>query len=781
MTTENKGNNVAKMSRRTFIKGSGAAAAAVALGGAGIAGTWADVAEGAPADLSNAKTFTSSCTMECLHHNLKGYVVDGKLVKVETNYPGDPTKACLRGISRVQWVNHPDRIKMPMLRTGEKGQGKWKEISWDEATDLIVTKIKETQKELGNQGIAYKTGSGNFGQLVNPVATAFFNYLGGCTQFVGSLCCQVVTTTMTPMLGSRYEDTRDTIQDSKYILVWGTNPAVTMQSYMYRYMDALKNGARMITIDPRFSETAAKSDEWIPILPGTDAALGLGMLKIIIEEKLYDLDFLQKHSSVPFLVDKATGEQVKADESETSYLVYDEISKSIVPHDAEGISPALSVTGTEFADRYTTVFDLIYEEAKHWTPEKVQEETDVPAETVIRLAHEYATIKPAMIIANMGGFQRTEYGSYAVGIQFYLSVFTGNWGKPGNGVCDAGGVGTSININAPIQSPKPQGEFGSIPSPKLGEYILADKPNKIGFLWVLTTSLMTQFPNTNAVKAALKKIPFVVVSDSLMTSTALYADLILPTTTVFEYTDLLAHNRSNYVQLMEKAVEPPGEAKSDLEIFTMVAKKLGFGEAFDKSPEELIEVCLKDSGITLEQLKKGPVLGRPDPYIPFKDGIFKTPTKKAELFMTSWKSKGFKPVVTYIRPNEFINGDQELVAKYPLMAVQRKITRTIHSSFGNLPWILENVGDTPHILMHSEDAAVRGIKNGDRVVAFNDRGEHRGIAIVKDHIKKGVVALENGWWEQHGGSSSYVTSDFVEPLGGGHSCNNTLVEIRKEA
>jgi len=546
-------------------------------------------------------------------------------------------------------------------------------------------------------------------------------------------------------------------------------------------MDALKNGARMITIDPRFSETAAKSDEWIPILPGTDAALGLGMLKIIIEEKLYDLDFLQKHSSVPFLVDKATGEQVKADESETSYLVYDEISKSIVPHDAEGISPALSVTGTEFADRYTTVFDLIYEEAKHWTPEKVQEETDVPAETVIRLAHEYATIKPAMIIANMGGFQRTEYGSYAVGIQFYLSVFTGNWGKPGNGVCDAGGVGTSININAPIQSLKPQGEFGSIPSPKLGEYILADKPNKIGFLWVLTTSLMTQFPNTNAVKAALKKIPFVVVSDSLMTSTALYADLILPTTTVFEYTDLLAHNRSNYVQLMEKAVEPPGEAKSDLEIFTMVAKKLGFGEAFDKSPEELIEVCLKDSGITLEQLKKGPVLGRPDPYIPFKDGIFKTPTKKAELFMTSWKSKGFKPVVTYIRPNEFINGDQELVAKYPLMAVQRKITRTIHSSFGNLPWILENVGDTPHILMHSEDAAVRGIKNGDRVVAFNDRGEHRGIAIVKDHIKKGVVALENGWWEQHGGSSSYVTSDFVEPLGGGHSCNNTLVEIRKEA
>ncbi|HHV63521.1 MAG TPA: molybdopterin-dependent oxidoreductase [Peptococcaceae bacterium] len=769
------------MTRRTFIKGTGAVAATVALGGVGMVASGADVAEGAPVDFKNAKTFTSSCTMECLHHNLKGYVVDGKLVKIEANYPNDPTKACLRGLSRVQWVNHPDRIKMPLLRTGEKGEGKWKEISWDEALDLIVTKIKETQRELGNQGLCYKTGSGNFGQLVNGVAAAFFNYLGGCTTLVGSLCCQVVTTTMPPMLGSRYEDTRDTIQDSKYILVWGTNPAVTMQSYFYKYMDAMSKGARMVTIDPRFSETAAKSDEWVPILPGTDAALGLGMLKIIIEEELYDKDFLLKHTGVPFLVDKATGDQIKAEGSETGYLVYDEISKGIVPHDQEGIVPALSVAGTDLAAKYTTVFDLIYNEAKKWTPEKVQEETHVPAETVIRLAREYATSKPAMIIQNMGGFQRTEYGSYAVGAQFYLAAFTGNFGKAGGGVCDAGGVGTNIKVNDAIPSPKPQGQFGTIPSPKFGEYILADKPNKIGFMWIMTTSMMTQYPNTNKVKAALKKIPFVVVVDSLMTSTALYADLVLPCTTVFEYTDLLAHNRHHYVQLMEKAVDPPGQAKSDLEIFQMLAKRLGFGEAFDKTPEELIEVCLKGTGITLEQLKKGPVLATPDPYIPYKDGIFKTPTKKAELFVPMWKSKGFNPVVTYIRPNEFIYGDRQLAAKYPLMAVQRKINRTIHSTFGTLPWICEATGSTPHVLIHPEDAAARGIKDGDRVVVYNDRGEHRCVADVKAHIKKGIVALENGWWEQQGGSSSYVTSDFVEPLGGGHSCNNTLVEIRKEA
>lgn len=782
MSKENKDvQKATNVSRRSFIKGTGAVVAATALGGVGMVAGGADVAEGAPVDLTNAKIFTSSCTMECLHHNLKGYVVDGKLVKVETNHPGDPTKACLRGISRTQWVNNPNRIKMPMLRTGEKGEGKWKEISWDEATDLIITKIKETQKELGNEGLAFKTGSGNFGSLTNNVASAFFNYLGGCTTFVGSLCCQAVTGTMPAMLGTRYEDTRDTIPDSKYLLIWGTNPAVTMQSYFSRYMDAKSKGARLVTIDPRLSETAAKCDEWIPILPGTDTALALGMLKIIIEEKLYDKEFLLKHTSVPFLVDKATGDQLKAEENDTSYMVYDELSKSIVAHDKEGIQPALSVAGTDAADKYTTVYDLIYQETKVWTPEKVQEETDVPAETVIRLAHDYATIKPAMMITNMGSFQRTEYGSYAVGAQFYLAAFTGNWGKPGNGICDAGGVVTQIKVNAPIPSPKPQGKFGTIPSPKLGEYILADKPNKIGFLWTQTTSLMTQFPNTNAVKAALKKIPFVVTVDSLMTSTALYSDLVLPCTTIFENTNLLAASRSHYVQLMEKAVEPPGEAKSDLEIFTMLAKKLGFGEAFDKTPEELIEVCLKGTGVTLEQIKKGPVTPMPIPYIPYPEGVFRTPTKKAELYMPLWKAKGFNPVVTYIRPNEFINGDKALAAKYPLMAVQRKVNRTIHSSFGSLPWINEAAGSKAHVMIHPDDAAARGIVDGDKVVAYNDRGEHHCIANVQAHIKKGIVALENGWWEQQGGSSSYVTSDFVEPLSGGHSNNNTLVEIRKEA
>lgn len=549
------------------------------------------------------------------------------------------------------------------------------------------------------------------------------------------------------MFGTRFEDTRDTIEDSQYILVWGTNPAVTMGSYLSWYQKALDRGARMIVIDPRFSETAAKSHEWVPILPGTDTALALGMLKIIIEEKRYDLDFMLQHSSLPFLVSKATGDQVKLEGDETGYLVFDTQSKTLVRHDAPGAVPALSTVGLDIESEYHTVFDMVYSEAKPWTIEKVEQETDVPAGTVLRLAREYSSRRPAMIIQNMGGFQRTEYGSYAVAAHIYLAVFTGNIGKAGTGICDAGGMANSIKVNDPVPvSPTPKLDI--IPAPRFADYILHDNPTKIGFLWSLTNNFITQFPNTNGVKEAFKKIPFVVVVENLMTSTALYADLVLPCTTVFEETNLLANHRNRFVQLMEKAVEPPGEAMSDLAIFTELAKRMGFGEEFDKTPEELIEVCLAGTGVTLEQLKEGPVRTVPTPFIPYPDGVFKTKTKKAELFMPSWKAKNMSPVVAYIRPNESVKGSPEMAKKYPLMAVQRKLHRGIHSSFSALPWMCETYGVNARVLMHPEDARERGIEDGERVIAYNDRGEHRCVAIVKPHIKKGIVA-----WKTAGGNS----------------------------
>ncbi|MBY7142052.1 molybdopterin-dependent oxidoreductase [Virgibacillus sp. NKC19-3] len=772
-----------KIKRRAFLKATGGAIGGATLAtGGGLAikykrNTSAKVvAEG----VKEYKTFRSTCSMECLHCNLTAFVKDGKLLKVEASEDFN-VKGCLRGISRSQWVNHKERLKMPMLRTGEKGSGEFKEISWDEALDLIEENINKTIREIGNKGILLESASGNMDSIANSMAEALFSHLGGATTPEGSLCCSAVTAAMNPIVGDRYIDTRDTIRESKYIICWGNNPVVTMQAYFKEYEEAIKNGARMIVIDPRFSETAAKADEWVPIMPSTDTSLALGMLNIIIQEDLIDRQFLLNHTGVPYLVDK-NDKLVREDpEDPDSYVVFDMKQMSLVRHDETNIEPALSANEADIPNEYRTVFDLIKDEAEMWTTEKTSEETEVPEETIIRLAREYAINKPAMIIQNMSGAQRTEYGTYVAASQFYLALITGNIGKAGAGVCDAGGATQFISSNPPVEPAEVKNEVESIPIAKLGEAIVNSDPTEIGFWYIMTTSPMTQLPNTNMVKKALEKVPFVVVADSLMTSTAIYADLILPVTTVFEYTSLMAGTRSHYVQLKEKAVDPPGQAKPDYWILTEIAKRFGVSKWFDKPIEEHIKACLKETEITIEQLKEGPVKPISKPSIPFENGQFKTSTGKAHLFVEEWAEKDYSPIVKYYRANECLKDeDNELLKKYPLMAIQRKTPRSIHSSFGSLEWPQEVHGDKPEVQIHPNDAEVRTIKDGDLIKVFNDRGSHKANAVVTKFIKEGAITLQNGWWEQQGGSTSYLTNDAVEPLGNGTAINNTLVEITKE-
>ncbi|AWH87745.1 molybdopterin-containing oxidoreductase family protein [Limnobaculum parvum] len=730
--------------------------------------------------LSDYQTFRSTCAMECLHCNLTAYVYQGELKKIEASKDFN-VKCCLRGMSRTKWVYHKQRVKTPLLRVGEKGEGKFRPISWDEALDLIEKNIRDTIATHGNKGMMLSTHAGNMDSIKNDMGKAFFDYLGGSTKQAGSLCCSAVTAAMMPIVGLRYADMRDTIADSRYILCWGNNPAVTMQAYFKEYIKAQANGARLVVIDPRFNETAAKADEWVSIIPGTDTALALGMIKIIMDEQLYDVDFLRQHTGAVYLVDAQKKQMREKPEDAESYLVYDTLTQSTVRHDAPGIVPALTKAELPANAEYTTVFELIRTESQQWDLAKVEAETDVPAATVLRLAREYASSKPAMIVQNMSGAQRTEFGTYVAAGQFYLALLTGNMGKAGGGVCDAGGVRQMIKINPPLPAPKEVQKIPPIPVSKVGDWIVNERPHPINFWWIMTMGVLTQLPNTNMVKKALKKVPFVVVADNLMTSTTLYADLVLPVTTIFEDVSLMAGVRSHYVQLMEKAVEPVGEAKPDYWIFARLAERFGFGEVFNQPIEHYIENCLEGTGITIEQLRKGPIKPVDAPWIPFKDGIFRTPTRKAHFFVEEWQKKDFAPIVTYMQVKESPKGSPELAQKYPLMAVQRKLARSVHSSHGMNEWILEVQRNQPNIMIHPDDAASRNIRHGEWAIAFNNRGEHRALAVVTRQIKRGVVSLDNGWWEQQGGSSSHVTNDLTEVLGTGHSCNSTLVDVRAEA
>lgn len=771
-----------ELNRRTLLKGMGAIGVAALSPNA-----FSLVNENKPIynqkvriKLSEYKTFRSTCAMECLHCNLTAFTHNGQLIKVEAT-EGFNVKCCLRGMSRTKWVYHKDRLTTPLLRVGEKGKAEFKPISWNEALDLIEKNIRETIDKFGNEGLFISTHAGNMDSIKNDMGKAFFDYLGGSTKQAGSLCCSAVTAAMIPMVGLRYADTRDTVKDSRYILCWGNNPAVTMQAYFKNYNQARRNGARMVVIDPRFNETAAKADEWIPIVPGTDTALALGMIKIIIDENLTDKPFLRAHTGAVYLVDSQQKLLRQSDDDKDSYLVFDTLSQQLVHHETANIVPALTHDELPTNVDYVTVFEQIYQQAQPWTIEKTSQETDIPKETIIRLARDYATTKPAMIVQNMSGAQRTEFGAYVAASQFYLALLTGNIGKKGAGVCDAGGARQMAKFS-PIIPPAPNAKpIKPIPVAKVGDCIVNERPHPINFWWIMTMGVMTQLPNTNMVRNALKKVPFVVVADNLMSSTALYADLVLPVTTIFEDTSLMAGVRSQYVQLMEKAVEPPGEAKPDYWIFARLAERFGFGEVFNQPIEHYIDACLKGSGITREMLEKSPVRPVEGDWIPFKDGIFRTSTKKAHFFIEEWQGKNYSPIVTYYPVKESIKGSPELAQKYPLMAVQRKLARSVHSSHGMNEWILEVQRNQPNILIHPNDALARGIKNGEWAIAFNDRGEHRAIAVVTTHIKQGVISLDNGWWEQQGGSSSHVTNDHVEPLGNGHCCNSTLVNVRREA
>lgn len=766
----------------------GALAGAVA-GAMGVVGCSKPAPDPAPAGdpepaadpFAGCQEFFAACPPECQHHNLKALVKDGKVVKVECG-ANNESKPCMMGLARVEWLTKTEnRLTKPLLRDGEKGSGKFKEISWDEAIDLLASKLQDAIDTVGNKGIVADAHAGNFNALAGSVQPAFIARIGGAMSLTGTLCCAGTNGGTTTVLGRRFEDLRDQYAKADYILVWGNNPAISMNGYWGRFAQCMANGGKIVVIDPVKSESAVRCGNWVAIKPTTDPALALGMLKVIVDEGLTNPDFMKAHTTLPCLVKDNKNVLVNA-EDPSSFAVVDSKTNAIVAHNAEGIDPLLTLEGTAFAAEYKTVYEETVAQLQAWTPEAVEAETGVPAAKVTELAREYATAGKSIIVQNMGGFMRTTWGTLAVASQNNLALFTGQIGREGTGVADAGGCTNFVKLNAMFQNPAVSG-LPSVPRVQFAHHVLADDPCEIKVFLSSRESPMTQWPNTGLLKEALKKIPFVCVIDSLMTSTALYADLVLPCATVFETDDLLCNARSHLIQLSQKAVEAPGEAHDDLWIFTKLADKMGVGEDFHHDNEYFIRKALEGvSAVTYEQLQKEHAVNvYPADHIPYKDGNFHTKSGKAEMFQEPWVAKTGTGVPSYIRCAEAPMGASGLDAKYPLQATQRKLNRAVHGTFGGLNIVENATRNYACVMINTADAAARGIKDGDKCAVYNDRGTHKAVAIVTDGIMPGVVCIENGWWEQQGGSSSYVTNDAVGALAGEHCCNETLVEVRKEA
>jgi anaerobic selenocysteine-containing dehydrogenase len=526
---------------------------------------------------------------------------------------------------------------------------------------------------------------------------------------------------------------------------------------------------------------------YIPIRPGTDAALVLGMINVIVGEGLCDEAFTTKYTVGPFLVRSDNGlflreGDIIPGDSTNKYIVWDTKTNKPQPYDAPGVMPALRGSYTAKGIECKPAFQLLIELAKQYPLERTSEITEVAPDAIRSLALNYATRRP--VVSDKGlGSQRTFHGHLSHRAITTLAAVTGNINikRPQEDIFGALNWGPFMAPEGRYSPPLPVVEFC--------DTALMDKPFPVRAMWVSGTNPANSFANRNKFKEIMSRMELIVVVELFMTATAEHADILLPGCTAFESNNLALPYTSYYcghpyLQLQPKVIEPYYESKSDLEIFTELARRMGLSEFFDKSDEEYIEMLLSSGhpcleGITLEKLREGPVRLKPYPE-PFP--LFDTPSGRLEFYVERMKEFG-QELPIYIEPLE--SARQPLAQKYPLSFLQTHSKYREHSTFANVAWMRE-VQPDPVLEMNPVDAEKRSIQDGDVVIAFNDRGKVKVKARVHEGIKPGVVNVTEGWWPKDFAEGSYqdLTHIILNPAQQAAFQPNAayydvLVEVRK--
>lgn len=723
-----------------------------------------------------------NCGGRCL---MQAHIEENRLLKV-TPDPGAPGRerllGCIRGLTYKERLEHPDRLRYPLRRVGRRGAGQFERISWAEAIATIAGELKRITESYGPASRYIHYGTGIAGLLAE---NQFFRrllclYGGGYLNYYNSYstaCTMEATpyTYGTALTGS----SRDNWLHSKLILLWGHNPAETVfGTNTLRYLqEAKKRGAKIIVIDPRYSDTAAAlADEWVPLLPTTDNALMAAMLYVMLTEELYDRQFVERfclgfdESQMP--------PGVPAEESLAAYL-----------------------RGTV--------------DGQPKTPEWAAAITQVPAATIRRLAREFATAKPAALLQGWGP-QRHAYGEQPVRGATVLAAVTGNVGILGGWASGYGGYSLVKTAGIPYDNPVKTAipvfawaeavQKGAAMTAADGVRHAPALPVGIKFLASLAGNcLINQHSDIQQTKALLADehlCEFVLVSDEFMTATAQFADIVLPSTNVLEREDIfLPWGYAEYVLFQNQLLEPEFERRTGYDWMTELAEALGIGTAFTAGRDyrgwvrylvdatRRLEPQFPDYETFRQQVVYWPQ--REAPYIAFAEQIadlanhpFPTPSGKIEIFSPRLYALGqpatIPAIPKYIPAWE--GPSDALRRRYPLQLIGWHAKGRTHSIFGNSP---ERERRMPHVLwLHPDDAAVRGIANGQRVRVFNERGTLEITVKITEHIVRGVVAMPQGAWyrpdEQgvdQGGCLNTLTRYQPTPLAKGNPQHTNLVEV----
>ncbi len=645
----------------------------------------------------------------------------GRAVRVK----GDPENPfthgglCVKVAHYEKRTHHADRLLYPMKRAGRKGEGTFERISWNEALDVISARLREIENE-NPQSILPYSYAGTMGLLQGSSMDRRFFHRLGASLLDRTICSTAGMYGMRYTVGASVGTNPETVDQSKYILIWGSN-LITSNIHLWRYVLAARSkGAKIVTIDPLRTRTAEQSDEHIPIMPGTDGALALGMMNIILRDGLQDQDYV---------------------------------------------------------DQYTVGFQELKARVQEYPPSRVSNITGIPEATIERLTQEYATTAPQFIRLNYG-LQRHAGGAMAVRNIFCLPALVGAWRYPGGGALLSSSGFFKYKTAALERPDLIQGQPRTINMSRLGEALTDSKP-PVRALIVYNSNPAAVAPNQQRVLAGLRREDlFTVVLEHFQTDTADYADIVLPATTQLEHFDVHRAYGHTYAMLNTPAIQPLGQCKPNTEIFRLLAARMGFAEAcFKDSDEEMARQVLAGvNGITLDQLKEKGWMPLGIAAAPFAKGGFPTPSGKCEFY--SERLKELDPLPTYIPPREDRLSNPVLAKEFPLALISPPAPHFLNSTFVNL-FNEKEIGPTLEI--HPDDAVTRGIQTGTPVQIFNNRGDFLAKAVVTDRTRSGVVSAPSIWWSKlvpGGRNANSTTSEELTDLGGGATFYDNLVEVR---
>jgi anaerobic selenocysteine-containing dehydrogenase len=663
-------------------------------------------------------------------------VRDGRAIRVA----GDPTHPFTQGflcakVNRyVERTYHADRLHTPMRRVGPKGSGAFAPVSWDEALREVGERLQEiVASEHGPQAILPYSYAGTMGLLQGSSMDRRFFHRLGASRLDRTICSMAGTVGMRMTVGANVGADAEGLPESDLVLLWGTN-TLTANPHLWPFvLQARERGAPIVCIDPIRTRTAAQCDEWIPIRPGTDAALALGMMHVLFTQELEDRDYLE---------------------------------------------------------RYTLGHEELRRRACEWNPARTSKVTGLPEEVIVSLGERYGRARAAFIRVNYG-LQRHAGGGMAVRTIACLPAITGHWRRAGGGVQLSTSANFAFNREA-LERPDLGPAARTINMIRLGEALTEHDAGVGGppvkALVVYNSNPAAVAPDRNTVLRGLARDDlFTVVLEHFQTDTADWADIVLPATTQLEHWDVHLAYGHHYASLNRPSIAPLGEALPNTEIFRRLAARMGMDEpALRDDDLTLIRQALASQSPKLEGVTFDALLERgwmrlnvPTPYLPYAEGAFPTPSGKCELRSQRMADLGLDPLPTYTPPYESAERDAALVQRYPLTLISSPAHTFLNTTFVNVTSLRRQARE-PEVLLHPSDAERRGISPGMRVTVHNDRGAFAAVARVEASIREGVAWAPSVWWGKlagDGANANQTTSQRETDLGHGPVFYDNQVEI----